>query len=215
MRRIVLSALVATMAIGNFAFTAAGPEGLEPHLTDIAGDANFLNGQGFEPGVQESGPMQFPGADLQAITFETTKDGLKVHVTNDTSLDDASPQIVHRVTGDIGGCPMMIAVENEIVDGIGAYWRFTDSAACGYPAADESATGVADYRDGVTVESTDFGFTITLDPKTVPAFAAKLLKNGTKITGVGAHTRTILVAATAPVVDELVDDSFAGYTIGD
>ena len=114
MRRTLPIALAAAMALGNFAFSSANDA--EPHLTDIAGDANFVNGQGVQGGVQQSGPLQVPGGDLQSITFETDGGDLLVHVGLDQALAAASPDLVYRVTGDIGQAERELAVLLAILE---------------------------------------------------------------------------------------------------
>ncbi len=219
MRRVLATAIAGAFVLSGLAFTAA--EEVEQHLVDAAGDANGLNGQGVEPGMSVSGPFGIPGADLQGIRFETVKNGpnvgeLLVHVTLDQPLASSSPDLVVRTVANVGGCPSMFAANSSLANGPAGYWRMTDPAACGFPEADANpATGVADYREGVYVESTDFGFTMRMVRSELPAFAAKLLKIGGSITEVDAHTRTILVAATIPVIDELVDPSFTKYKMGD
>ncbi len=217
MRRMLTTALAGAMLFSGLAFTSA--EEVEQHLVDAAGDANFLNGQGFSDGISVSGPFGVPGADLQGIRFETVMNGpnvgeFLVHVTLDQPLADASPDLVFRTVANINGCPSMLAANSSLASGPSGYWRMTDPGACGYPEADQSVTGVADYREGVYVESTDFGFTVRFVRAEVPAFAQKHLKPGAKVVEVDAHVRTILVAITAPVVDELLDPDFTIYKMG-
>ncbi len=218
MRRLLCAALMGTLALQGLATTSA--EEVEQHLVDAHGDANFINGQGFQPGISQStGPLQVPGADLRGIRFETVMNGPKVkefhvHVTLDQPLASASPDMVFRTVANLGGCPSMFAANSSLVNGPNGYWRMTDAGACGYDPAKASALGTFDLRDGVKVESTPYGFVIRLVAAELPPHAAKMLKPGALIIDVNAHVRTIIVAVTAPVVDELVDKNFTSYKMG-
>ncbi len=219
MRRTIAALAAGTLALSGLAFTAAEEE-VEQHLVDAVGDANFINGQGIEPGISQSGPVGVPGGDLQGIRFETVMNGpnvaeFLVHVTLDQPLASASPDMVFRTVANVGGCPSMFAANSEIVDGPNGYWRMTDGGACGYDEADASALGTYDFSEGVYVESTDFGFTIRTVRDELPEFAAKLLKPKSLVVEVDAHVRTILVAITFPVIDELADPNFTSYKMGE
>ncbi len=214
MRRFVPLTLAAALALPLVA--AGGAEEVEPLFTDAAGDANFINGQGSDMGLENSGPMQMPGADIQSVAFESDADAgtLKVHIGLDGPFDTSSADVVIRVTGNIGDCPMMFAAERRAVEGITGYWRFTDSDICGYDPAAESILGTYNSLDGVIVESTETGVTITVDRAAAEGFVADLMKPGTVISGLGAHSRTILVAATAPVIDQVFVAEDVTYELG-
>jgi len=226
-RRTLTALAIGAVALSSVAAGAAD-EAPEYQLVDIAGDANFLNGQGFEPGVQQStSPLSMPGADLQGIRFETLRngnivDGLVVHVKLDQSASTPGPELVIRTVASINGCPTMISANTGAITGVTGYLRLTDAALCGNPAEDyDVALGTANYTEGVIVEATDDGFSVTLSFEAgLPAWAKGWLKEGAKITDVDAHVRTFLGApgvggATVPVVDELLDPDFTSFKIGD
>ena len=53
----------------------------DPEITDVAGDGNFLNGQGAQPGHEtgpDTRPASFDNVDLRAVWFETAYSTTKV-----------------------------------------------------------------------------------------------------------------------------------------
>src|SRR5688500_17667270 len=57
----------------------AGTPG-SPEITDVAGDANLVNGQGVQTGLEtgpDTRPVSVDGADLLAVWFETVYDTIK------------------------------------------------------------------------------------------------------------------------------------------
>lgn len=72
--------LAALVAVLSGIPATAGTSG-DPEITDVAGDANFINGQGLQPG-HEAGPDTRPasvdGSDLLAVWFETAYTTTKV-----------------------------------------------------------------------------------------------------------------------------------------
>lgn len=99
--------------------TAQGPE-----IRDPAGDANFVNGQGFFSGLERvGGPASIDSADIRAIWFETAHDPVpetddfgNVTVTYEpTALlvrirtvapasPPPTPAVMYRVQASIAGC---------------------------------------------------------------------------------------------------------------
>lgn len=119
----VASLVVLSMWTGP---TSAGtPE--SPEFTDVAGDANGINGQGIAPGFEEgpdTRPASADGADLRKVWFETpyvttkerdeagkivavrhTATGVKVHIeTTEAAIPTFGPTLLYRVPVQIGSC---------------------------------------------------------------------------------------------------------------
>ena len=64
--------VLTTLVLG--ALPGAAGTSADPEIADIAGDANFINGQGIQPGHEEgpdSRPASIDNTDLRAVWFET------------------------------------------------------------------------------------------------------------------------------------------------
>lgn len=100
----------------------SGPAGAEvgaPSVTDIANDANFVNGQQIRRGIEvDTGEASYDPADIRAITFETTYEavpvgwdgidyratGLNVHYRTTATPGSDGPTILYRLEVSVDGC---------------------------------------------------------------------------------------------------------------
>lgn len=89
-------------------------------ITDAVGDANLLNGQGLttaagqRPAGTSTGPVNYAGADLEKVRFETTTTtaadgtktptGLKIHITTSGVPGSSANTLIYRVSTSISGC---------------------------------------------------------------------------------------------------------------
>lgn len=116
-RTLLLVLILLSLAIPGFA------EEPGAHITDIAGDANGINGQGFGDvtGFDPSQPndtVSYGPADLRTVRFQTTYDavpvgadgidyqatGLAIHVTTTDAPGSEGPTLIYRINTAVGGC---------------------------------------------------------------------------------------------------------------
>ena len=116
MRRAVLS--VAALAALTALVLPAGADGPAPHVTDAAGDANAVNGQGLAEVPAPGLPAQYAPADLLSVTYSTSFDtvpvgddgvrhvvtGLQARVVTAAPVKSDGPTLLYRLNVDIGGC---------------------------------------------------------------------------------------------------------------
>lgn len=110
-------ALVLIAAIG----LPAGAVEPTPHLTDPAGDANAINGQGFVTGGAAQGtstPVGYAPADLLSVRYATSykalpvggdgltyvQQGLEAHITTAAPATSAGPTLIYRLNVEVGTC---------------------------------------------------------------------------------------------------------------
>lgn len=128
MRKVmILVAAVTLCTWGAFPVAAGTPD--DPEITDVAGDANFINGQGVVPGHEDgpdTRPASLDGADLRAVWFTTdyvsskvldpetdavlrveyAPTGLRIHLRTEAPIHP-TPQnrsIRYRVIASLPGC---------------------------------------------------------------------------------------------------------------
>ncbi|MGH2711721.1 MAG: hypothetical protein ACRDH9_11020 [Actinomycetota bacterium] len=68
-------------ALLSAASTAQAGSQADPEITDVAGDANFINGQGVQPGHEtgpDTRPASFDNVDLRGVWFETAYTTTKI-----------------------------------------------------------------------------------------------------------------------------------------
>ena len=110
-------ALVLVAALG----LPAGAVEPAPHITDPAGDANALNGQGLVTGSAAQGtstPVGYAPADLLAVRYATAykavpvggdgltyvQSGLEAHITTAAPATSAGPTLIYRLNVEVGSC---------------------------------------------------------------------------------------------------------------
>jgi hypothetical protein len=118
-RRWTVSVVVGlTLAVGP----GAGA-GDAPHATDVAGDANAVNGQGQNalsavPGSISTGPGSYAPADLRAVSFETLYEaipvgedgidyratGFAIRMRTEAAPTSDAGTLVYSVVGGLNGC---------------------------------------------------------------------------------------------------------------
>ena len=80
-RKLLTAGLIAGLVAVLSGLPAAAGSAADPEITDVAGDGNFINGQGVQQG-QHSGPdtrpISFNNTDLRAVWFETAYSTTKV-----------------------------------------------------------------------------------------------------------------------------------------
>lgn len=72
MKRILRASAAALAALAIISSPASAGTPLAPEISDVFGDANFVNGHGFDNLEPVSTPVALDSADLKAIWFETT-----------------------------------------------------------------------------------------------------------------------------------------------
>lgn len=113
------------MAAAGLAMAPIAPASAEtaPHMTDIAGDANGVNGQGQGalsgfPGPVSTGPASYSPADLREVTFETLHEaipagddgidyratGFAVHIRTEATPKSDAGTIVYSLVAGLNGC---------------------------------------------------------------------------------------------------------------
>lgn len=116
MRSLLLTAgLVLALALPT---AAAEPA---PHVTDLAGDANGVNGQGLTPAPgfgQASGPLTYAPADLLSVRYETLfvavpvggdgidyqATGVAAHITTSAPAGSDAGTLIYRLNTTVGDC---------------------------------------------------------------------------------------------------------------
>lgn len=195
---VLFAGMLATVAPAH----ASGPK---PQITDGTGDANGINGQGFNSGIdpqERTEPADVPAADIVSVLFMTNfvtkkSHGKKVKAPSGFTVTlnlAAAPtaDIEYRVTGAAAGCSSVYFEYHTAPDGTASGARCpgptplqdTNYVVSGSASA-QKITWVV--RDGV-------------------------FRNGTVFSSLTAQTRTIAVRVTAPQIDYA--SSTTTYTVG-
>jgi hypothetical protein len=224
--RLALSAaLISLLVLGALPATAG--TAAKPELSDQAGDANAINSQGFGAIIGDESvvtPVQAASADLRAMWLETMFDEVPVLDEDDAPVLDEDgnevvtkvatglrwnvrttapaspsfgPTVLFRMPVTFNGCNAFL--ESQVrgpgstpTDVQRASLRLLTADACGGPARSlTSPSFTQTFTDDVM--SVEFPFSATQDQLTDRRV---LSANG------AGHVRTVLVAATAPVIDE-------------
>ena len=219
------------MRFARFAFTIAailalavpaGAEDLAPQITDIAGDANVVNGQGFEDitGVNPSQPndtANYKRADLRAVRFETAytavpvgadgidyqATGLKIHVTTTDVPGSDGPTLIYRINTTVSGCASFLqsylrGATSAPVDAANntLQWRQLDA---GCPDGVKTVTNAAWTT---TVDAASKTLTMTFPFSSLTPAQQVAMSVGDGYLGLPAgEVRTQLATATAPLID--------------
>ncbi|MCA1824637.1 MAG: hypothetical protein ABR520_06940 [Mycobacteriales bacterium] len=205
-----IAALAGAVTLGALASAShAAPPAPKPQVTDPAGDANAINGQGLQdiPSVSTA-PASVDSMDVLSVLYETygTVKGGKVvkadgfRVTMTLSAAPQSTGAVYRATGAAPDCSV--------------FWFQYDLSPGAAPE------GNLRHTCGVT-DPTDLGTTIPLDVKvdgakivwTVPLkVLPPPVKLGSLIEGIGVDIRVNTSVVTAPAVDQAPETGV--YKIG-
>ena len=230
MRRRVVPSFAIALALTLGTISASGGVPAAPHVTDGAGDANFVNGQGRTAGYEQgpdARPASMDGADLRAAWFETAYDTVKV-------LDPATGRILrveHRPTALIvrirtqglvhptvpPGRDLFLEVMANVRDCRATFqlWARGSGPANDTASILAASTGCGGRQPGSGVGSpvkpayqgTEVTLTFPLDRPDLQAFIA----NGMSIRQPAG--RSVLIA---PFVSPLIDETVAGsdFVIG-
>lgn len=213
--RPVLAAAAAGLALFSVGAQAA-PSVVTPAktapttITDQAGDANGINGEGFAtvPAVA-TGPASAAGADILSISWQTlvkttspkaktgTPDGMKVVMTL-----SAAPmqQVIYRVTGGTADCTTFWFTYSTFADG-----KTTSTLQHNCPGYVAPATSTSSTESIALDPPKIEGKTITW---TVPkSLLPSGFKVGAQLTGLSGHARayagtSLTGGATVPLLDE-------------
>jgi hypothetical protein len=210
-----LLAAGAALALGALVLPA-GAAGPAAHVTDQAGDANAINGQGVSllAGTADgmATPQQYAPADLLSITYSTTFDtvpvgddgvkhvatGVQARIVTTAPAKSDGPTLIYRINAEVGNCGGFLqhylsGPTSAPTDGKGLEFRQFASRGC---AADATVRNVAWTA---TQDGTALVFTFPY------AGMAGADRNnfavGKTIVTNAAEVRTLLVAATAPAID--------------
>jgi hypothetical protein len=214
--RLAFAAALTALALGALPATAGTQ--IKPELVDQAGDANFANSQGLGGIIGDEAvvtPVQADSADLRAMWLETIFDetvtlddegnevvtkvatGLRWNVeTTAPASPSFGPTVLFRMPITFSGCNAFLESQvrgpgSSPTDVQRASLRLLTADACGGPARSLN-TGFTQSFDG-NVMRIEFPFSAT-DGQ---------LREGLTLAANGAgHVRTVLVAATAPAIDE-------------
>ena len=227
--------LVRTFVFALAIAALALPAGAEAtaQITDIAQDANGINGQGFGDltGVDPSQPndqASYAPADLRAIRFETaytatpvgtdgidyTATALKIHVTTTATPKSDGPTLIYRINTGVNGCASFLQ----------SYVRGTTSAPT------DTANNTLQWRqldagcpDGVktvtnaawttTIDAASKTLTMTFPYAALSETQLAAMAPGAYLSAARGEVRTQLGTATAPLIDDtpaLLDDFVIG-----
>lgn len=219
--RLMLSAALAALVV-LAAMPATAGTAEKSELTDQAGDANFINSQGLGAIIGDESlvtPVDLSSADLRAMWLETifeedetieedgsesvirTATGLRWNVrTTAPASPSFGPTVLFRMPLTIGGCTAFL--ESQV--------RGPASSPADVQRGSLRVLG-ADCPGGVrSITSPAFAPVFDDDVMTVEfpfAEVQGLLGAKTTLASNGAgHVRTVLVAATAPAIDEAPGD---------
>jgi hypothetical protein len=169
-------------------------------FTDLAGDANALNDQGFGVGPDATAtPAQLDAFDIREVRIVSDKTGSAATKLTVSLKLAAAPTIgIYRVLGSIGGCDFW--TERSLNPN--AALDTSAVRVCGATATDFTYTDVSSKIAGDTI-------TWTIPIK---AFKSAGLKPGAIWDTLGADARGNEVALTAPSIDGASTD--AVYKVG-
>jgi hypothetical protein len=201
--RLLAIAACGGIAVASIPAHATAPK---PQITDPAGDANGVNGQGFVTGLPSAPtPADASNADITSVLFQSTFKTKKVHnkvvkvptgftVTMTLSGAPTTPEVFYRVLAVTTKCPASVFFEYGTDVATGG-----STVRCpGTPPAKDIT-----YSDANAVVK---GSTITW---TLPLSAFPV---GTTFSSLAAHTRFNPAIITAPQIDEAT--SSATFTVG-
>jgi hypothetical protein len=194
--------LIAAAIAGGLALAPSSQAAAKPQVVDGKGDANAINGQGFDvPVPSQATPVQAASMDIHSIQFATDKKGKlakNLVVTMTMGADVAANELkggTFRTTASLGGCSISFALQQDPALGNLFYGR-----GC----SDDPTAVLSDLPLNGKIKGKTIVFTANLK--------AYGLKFGGTLESLGGHTRANLVAVTAPVMDDAI--SATKYKIG-
>lgn len=217
----IVAAAAVAVVVPAHAATPAGPAGPTPQITDPGGDANFINGQTFVDGPDQTTPVGASSSDITSVLFQTTyvtqtvkktvvkvvkKKKVKKVITMTVKVPTGftitmnlaaapGPSTIYRVTAAKGACTDL-------------FFEYTTSAASA------AIGGSTDIRCASGDEDT----TYDIAPATVTGSSIKWtlplsqIPLNTQFTGLGAMTAIDSTALTAPFYD--LASGTASFTVG-
>lgn len=208
-----LLAAGAALALGALVLPV-GADGPEPHVTDQAGDANALNGQGLLVGGAADGTQgpSYAPADLLSVTYSTmyrTEDvgddgkahiatGLQARIVTSAPPKSDGPTLIYRINAEVGDCGGFLQYylrgpASAPTDGSTLEFRQFAARGC---AADATIRN-PDWKAEVDGSTLVFTF-----PYGSMAAAERInFSVGKFISTRGAEVRTLLGVLTAPAID--------------
>jgi hypothetical protein len=110
-RNLLAAGLIAGLVAVTSGLPAAAGSSADPDITDVAGDGNFINGQGVQPGHEvgpDTQPASFGNVDLRAVWFETAYSTTKVRdaAGNILRVEHAPTALVIQVKTQAPARPM-------------------------------------------------------------------------------------------------------------
>lgn len=218
--------LVAGAALAVVALVLPADAAGKAQITDPAGDANALNGQGLVTGGQFDGgnttSQQLAQADLLSVTYSTTYDtveigedglqhvitGVQARIVTTAPAVSTGPTLIYRLNADIGGCGGFLQAyvngpASAPTDGRGLEFRQFAARGCLADVTKRGFTAALD-EEGALVFDLPYAL---MDAAMQAQFAPK--KN---IGTVGAEVRTQIGTATAPAIDTTL--AGANFRIG-
>ena len=170
-------------------------------ITDQAGDANAVNGEGFTTVPATATPAQDAGADILSISWQTLVKNRALGGMQVVMTLSAPPQTqtIYRATGGTSDCTTFQFNYAAFADGATAT-SLQDNCPGFTPSSATSTTETVKLSPAVISGNT---ITWTLPKNLVPAG----FKPGAALTGLGGHTRlyagtSLTGGATVPQLDE-------------
>ena len=214
--------LVAVLALGGSP-AGAGTE-LGPEIVDQAGDANFINGNGFVLGLEQSTPVDIGSADITKIWFETGYDTVTEvdesgtvtavrHVPNallvkiktagpDPIRPSFGPTLIYRVPAKILTCEVWF--EAYVKGPASSPGDTAERADIRKPSATGCPGGAQTLTAGFSLSSSGSVLTMKFPFSALPYASNQIvLGKDVEIRPIAStpHVRTAIVAATAPEID--------------
>ncbi len=210
--RVAMSVVVLLM-VSVLGLPAAAVEPT-PQITDPAGDANAVNGQGFVTGGAASGtstPVAYAPADLLSVRYSSTYtatavgngtthtlSGLEARITTAAPPVSGGPTLIYRLNVDIGSCGGFVQYyaagpASAPTDGVGLEFRQFAARGCAADATIRPAGWVG------VVEGNTLIFRMPL--KGLTGSDKTNFSAGKAVVTTAAEVRTQIGVLTAPAID--------------
>ncbi len=199
--RVGVIAAIGLLAVAATGANAAATPFKAVAITDTAGDANGLNGQGFTDVPSSATPANYSGGDIVGISWVTNGTKAKPNGFTVTMTLSAvpGPSTIFRVTTATADCTTFWLNYSATVDG-----KITQSLQHNCPGfTPAGATGTSESVTLANVVVKEKTITWTVPASALP----KAVKAGTELTELSGHTRfyagsAATGGATVPLVDE-------------
>lgn len=218
MRRSMIASACAVALAASLSIAADGDVDTPDYLiTDVAGDANGLNGQGFDEGLGDnSTPVDLAEGDVTgmriASLYETADDGTTtitgVEFRTALSMEPAAgtTPLIHRLVGAANGCEFWVQSHTGGGAEGNASVRLFD-AGCGLEVTgDETlAPSVTVRGDGINWSWDDLHgeMVVTIDFASADSRIVDAVAAGGRYAFEEIHVRVDTGVVTAPVVEEV------------